>query len=186
MKVKTTPEEDKFVGQAARDYYQVAVSVDAFQGAVLRTLREVTDGFDSKLSALGLPFANAREKGYLGADPSVQRKIVRPHLEAGVCLGWLADDDEPKVTRLCAYWWIWLKDRAKREALSSAMEGATKKPFECESGAYGTSYFSLYFPLKQSAHIKEHARNCTAEFVRVLNLSECRKLMRVAVKAKAK
>ena len=117
---------------------------------------------------LGLPFASARERMELGHDPWIGRKIVQKHLEAGVSLVWLADDPELQGKRLCVSWWIWLKDGVKRDALGLRMKAATRKPFEWERGEYGTSYVSLYFPYQHSSRIKEQARKCTVEFVRVL------------------
>jgi hypothetical protein len=174
MRVKTTPEEDRFVADAAKEYYQAAIAVDAFQRTVLKSLREITDEFNSKLVRLGLPFASALERKDLAPNPWIQRKITRKHLEAGISLMWFEDDPELEGKRLCVYWWIWLKDRNGREDLAKHLKKAIKKPFEWES-VNGTSYINLYFSLAHSTRIKEQARKCTAEFVRTLN--GCRKLV---------
>lgn len=169
MRVVTTPEEDKFVAAAAKDFYQAAIAMDVFQRAVLKSLRQITDEFAPQLFRLGLPFDGALERTGLATNPWVQRKITRKHLEAGINLMWLEDDPELKGRRLCVFWWIWLKDRDKREALGRYLKAATREPFEWESGASGTSCVSLYFSVAQSARIKEQARKCSAEFVRLLN-----------------
>lgn len=145
MKITTTYEENRFIAQAAKEYYHVSIAVDAFQQSVLRSLREITDEFDSKLVRLGLPFENAREKKGLGPDPWILRKITRQHLEAGICVAWLDPNDPNTEGRpLCVYWWVWLKDRAKREALGMRMQASIGKPFEWESES-GTSYICLLF-----------------------------------------
>jgi hypothetical protein len=98
-----------------------------------------------------------------------------------LCRAPFADDPELEGKRLCIYWWVWLKDRAAREALDSRIKAATRRPFEWEPGDEGSSCISLYFPFEQSARIKEHARKCTAEFVRVLN--GCRRLIKGSAKS---
>src|SRR4051794_5164976 len=107
MKITTTSDEDRFLARGSNDFYHVSVAVDAFQKAALRTLREVTDEFDSKLTRLGLAFKNARERKGLGPHPWIQRQIRQQHLEAGITLVWYdPDETDNKGRQLCVYWWI--------------------------------------------------------------------------------
>jgi hypothetical protein len=174
MKVITTPEEDRFLAAAAKDYYQVAIAVETFQKTVFKSLREITDEFDSALVRLGLPFANARERAGISPYPYIQRKLSQQHLEAGIGLQWLEDNPDFNGKRLCVYCWIWLKHRERRDTLDMRIKTATAKPYEAKF-IDGSSCISLYFSFAQSAQIKANARKCTTAFVRVLN--GCRKLL---------
>jgi hypothetical protein len=164
LKIK---DEHEFLARGAKDYYRAASAVSAFQDVVLKTLREVTDEADSELAKLGLRFGKAIEKSNLYNYTWVLRKILRAHLEVGIALQWDDPDDPETEQPLCIYWWIWLRDRANRDKLASRLRAATNKPFKWEHKS-ATSYVSRYFPYSQSARIKEHANDCTAEFVRVM------------------
>jgi hypothetical protein len=163
-KTQTSPDEDKFLAQAAKDYYQAAKAVDGYQTAVLRTLREVTEQFESDLVKLGLPFAKAREIRKLADYPSIEPRITLPHLQAGLKLEWYDPDDAETIQPLCAYWWVWLEGSSRRQRLDSFFSETTNKPFEWAP----TGCICLYFPSSQSARIKENTRKCTEEFLRVM------------------